>query len=106
MLLSSHATECMLKAIFLNAGGQANSIKAREVRHSLVKLWIIACAKESRLLPKGAPMWAAKLNDYHEPPYVGRYISGITSYMLPDSKQVLAGVEDLFSKSKVCLGIP
>lgn len=99
VLLLGHITECLLKSIALKSGNNGKDLRNRSVRHNLVKLWLLATS-ECTKLQKATPPWVEALNNFHNDPYVSRYMRDISAYSLPAIEPVLEGVVTLHARAK------
>lgn len=105
VLVSGHAAECLLKAIATKSGAKTSILRQRDTRHNLTELWRLA-ADECSTLPKGAPAWLTELDEFHDSPFVGRYMRGVNMYSLPAHKPIMQGLDTLLSHAKAFLGLP
>ena len=108
-LLAGHAAECFLKAIASKPYDDPTvalpSLMGRDVRHNLQALWELASARCS-MIEVTAPAWLSALDQFHDAPYVIRYMRGVNAYSLPPHKQVLTGLRRLSACTKAFLGLP
>ncbi len=97
-LISGFVTEATLKALLVHAGADQKALRSRSTRHNLVALWGLAAAA-SPVLTGSAPDWVKALDEFHDHPYVARYMEGVASYVCPRTSEVQAGMEDLLEKA-------
>jgi hypothetical protein len=105
VLVSGHAAECLLKAIATKSGAKTSVLKRQDTRHNLTELWNLA-AEECSTLPTVVPAWLTQLDEFHDSPFVGRYMKGVHMYSLPAHKPVMYGLDTLLSQAKAFLGLP
>jgi hypothetical protein len=102
-LISGFVTEATLKALLLHAGADENELRSKSLGHNLVALWERAAAASSVLAGAAAPGWVKALNEFHDSPYVVRYMKGVNFYVCPRASEVQDGMEVLLEKVETSL---
>jgi hypothetical protein len=96
--LCGHAAESALKAMLSQVGVSTEDLRKKELGHKLTNLWERAVS-EGISLPISPDSWLEQLHRVHVAPYTLRYPLGLHGIVLPNSADMLRGVEELVSKA-------